>query len=134
MGLSYQSPFNNYPTHSNVSIKFFKWQLMWQLTKSSTSHLFMITGHINRAVQILHTNFTTTRDLIVSRLECRPFVAPDGSVKVLKTPKNSNYHLSISCLRKADTCDALLLPEEIKTALGHSHKQLLSSEFGLKLN
>lgn len=43
------------------------------------------------------------QDLIVSRLECRPFVAPDGSVKVSSTAKNAHYHLRFECLTKADS-------------------------------
>jgi hypothetical protein len=40
---------------------------------------------------------TPPHDLIVARLECRPFVAPDGAVKVSTTAKNSHYHLCIQC-------------------------------------
>ena len=38
----------------------------------------------------------------VSRLEQRPFVASDGSVKVSSTPSNSYYHLKMQCLLNAD--------------------------------
>ena len=41
-------------------------------------------------------------DLIVSRMECHPFIAPDMSVKVPKTPNNAHYHLHMECLTAVD--------------------------------
>ena len=37
-------------------------------------------------------------DLIACRLERRPFIGPDGSVKVPTTPRNLHYHLDSACL------------------------------------
>ena len=41
-------------------------------------------------------------DLIVPRMECHPFIAPDMSVKVPKTPNNAHYHLHMECLTAVD--------------------------------
>lgn len=63
---------------------------------------------------------SSSSNLVVSRLECRPFVSPDGSVKVPKTPKNSHYHLSMECLTNADPSfhpQKLQLPNELKVTL-----------------
>ena len=59
-------------------------------------------------------------DLIVSRLECRAFVTPNGSVKVPTTPENSHYHLSLSCLTNADPYfqpQFIAIPEDVKNKL-----------------
>ena len=74
-------------------------------------------------------------DLIVSRLECRPFVAPDGSVKVPSSPKNSHYHLAKECLTNTDpsfTPSMLFVPDDVKTALSQHHKDVLR-KFGLQV-
>ena len=41
-------------------------------------------------------------DLIVSRLECRPFVTSEGTVKVPTKPNSSHYHFNVKCLTTAD--------------------------------
>ena len=40
-------------------------------------------------------------DLIVSRMECRPFVAPDGTVKVPSKLSAVHYHFKMECLSAA---------------------------------
>ena len=73
-------------------------------------------------------------NLIVSRLECRPFIAPDGAVKVTTTPKNSHYHLNMECLTKADASfkpQCLVLPDDLKGKLLNEHKSYLSDKFGI---
>ena len=74
------------------------------------------------------------QDLIVSRLECRPFVAPDGSVKVSSTAKNSHYHLRFECLTKADSSfspQCLVIPDNVKEKLSDLHKQHLLNTFNI---
>ena len=59
-------------------------------------------------------------DLIVSRLECRPFVAPDGQVKIPTTPKNSHYHAAPTCLLKADpfiNLSSVVMPDHVANKL-----------------
>lgn len=70
-------------------------------------------------------------DLIVSRLECHPFVAPDGSVKVPGSPKNSHYHLAKECLTNTDpsfTPSMLFVPDDVKTSLSQQHKDFFIKE------
>ena len=45
---------------------------------------------------------TPPNNLIVNRMKCRPYVAPDKSVKVPFKPSASHYHLSEECLKAAD--------------------------------
>lgn len=64
-------------------------------------------------------------DLIVSRLECRPYMTPDKTVKVPKTPSNAHYHLRVECLMAADPGfipRQLVVPEDVKDKLSAQHK------------
>ena len=72
---------------------------------------------------------TPPNDLIVSRMECRPFVAPDRSVKVPSKPSASHYHLSNECLTAADANfdpKAIVLPPDVKRRLTPQHYSMLS--------
>jgi len=63
-------------------------------------------------------------DLIVSRLECHPYLTPDKSVRIPKTPSNSHYHLRMECLIATDPefdPHNLVLPEEVKEKLTSQH-------------
>ena len=56
---------------------------------------------------------TVPDDLIVSCMECRPFVASDGTVKVPAKPSASHYHLNIDCLTAASASfdpNSIVLP------------------------
>jgi hypothetical protein len=69
-------------------------------------------------------------DLIVSRLECRPYTTPEKVVKVPTTPSNAHYHLRMECLTATDpefNPRSLVVPEELKEKLSIQHKALLSS-------
>lgn len=79
---------------------------------------------------------SSTNTLIVSRLERRPFVAPDGSVKVPASAKNSHYHLSMNCLTNADPSflpQNLQLPNELKAVLSVEQLSILA-KFGVDVN
>ena len=72
---------------------------------------------------------TPPNDLIVSRMECRPFVSPDRSVKVPSKPSASHYHLNKECLTAADTNfdpRAIVLPPDVKRGLTPQHYNVLS--------
>ena len=72
-------------------------------------------------------------DLIVSRMECRPFRLPDNSIRVLSNASNAHYHLRMECLKAADPGFNplnMVLPHDVKVKLSAEHKQLLSSNFG----
>ena len=71
-------------------------------------------------------------DLIVSRLECRPYMTPEKIVKTPKTPSNAHYHLRVECLRAADpqfSPRCLVVPEDVKDQLSAQHNALLASFF-----
>ena len=77
---------------------------------------------------------TSPQDLIVARLECRPYIATDGSVKVPTKPSCSHYHLKIDCLVAADAKfnpRNIVLPLEVRECLKNNHKELLLNDFGL---
>ena len=59
-------------------------------------------------------------DLIVSRMECRPFVAPDGTVKVPSKPSAVHYHFKMECLSAASPSfhpSTMVLPSEYMSVL-----------------
>ena len=73
-------------------------------------------------------------DLIFSRLECRPFVRPDGTIQVPATPSNYHYHLELSCVQAASpglTTINLTIPDDVKLKLRDCHKLALLSKFGV---
>ena len=56
-------------------------------------------------------------DLIVSRLECRPYMTPDKVERVPKTASNAHYHLRMECLKAADpvfNSRCMSIPEDVK--------------------
>ena len=72
-------------------------------------------------------------DLVVSRLEYRPFVTPEGTVKVPTKPSCSHYHLNVKCLTTADPNfrpQSIVLPPDVKRSLKDHHYTVLST-FGL---
>jgi len=76
---------------------------------------------------------TVPDDLIVSRMECRPFVASDGTVKMPAKPSASHYHLNVDCLTAASASfnpNSIVLPSDIKKNLKSQHYAVLS-KFGL---
>ena len=73
------------------------------------------------------------QDLIVSCLECRPFITPEGTVKLPTKPSCSHYHLKMKCLKAADpnfSPRCIVLPADVKKGLQAQHYAILSS-FGL---
>jgi len=77
---------------------------------------------------------TVPDDLIVSRMECRPFVASDGAVKVPAKPSASHYHLKMECLTAAAADfdpKTIVLPQDVKSSLTPQHYAVLS-KFGLQ--
>ena len=107
---------------------------------STTAHLFTLkkmSARIKKC-QGCKKQFhdTAPSTLVVSRLECRPFVSPDGSVKVPKTPKNSHYHLHMECLSSADPSfqpHQLCLPTDMRLALSESEIDSLT-KFGVQIS
>ena len=75
-------------------------------------------------------------DLIVSRLECRPyFCKQKQEVTTPKTPSNSHYHADFSCIRSADPTfqsTQLVIPPEVQSKLLPVHKEHLRWQFGLR--
>ena len=69
-------------------------------------------------------------DLIVSRLECRPYMTPDKVVRVPKTASNAHYHLRMECLKAADpgfNSRCMSIPEDVKDKLSPQHEAFLSA-------
>ena len=78
---------------------------------------------------------TPPSDLIVSRMECRPFVTPGGSVKVPAKPSAAHYHLNKHCPTVADVNfdpNSVVLLPDVKRGLKPKHYRVLS-EFGLRV-
>ena len=76
---------------------------------------------------------TTPDDLIVCRMERRPFVASDGAVKVPAKPSAAHYHLNLECLTAAAANfdpSSIVIPPDIKKNLTPQHYAVLS-KFGL---
>ena len=75
---------------------------------------------------------TLPQDLIVAQLECRPYVAADGSAKVLNKPSCAHYHLKMDCLVAADVkfkpCN-IVVPLDVRKCLKSEHQELLN-DFG----
>ena len=72
-------------------------------------------------------------DLIVCRMECRPFIAPDGTVKVPSKPSAAHYHLKLECLSAASPGfepSAIVLPAEVRQNLKPLHHAVLA-KFGI---
>ena len=67
-------------------------------------------------------------NVIVSHLEGRPFVTPEGTVKVPTKPSCAHYHLNMKCLTAADpnfSPQRMILPPGIKKGLQALHYTLL---------
>ena len=63
---------------------------------------------------------TAPDDLIVYRMECRPFVATDGAVRISAKPSASHYHLKMECLTAATgnfDPKGIVLPPDVKNNL-----------------
>jgi len=57
-------------------------------------------------------------------MECRPFVAPDGTVKVPSKPSAVHYHFNMECLSAASPTfqpSSIVLPADIKRNLHQVH-------------
>jgi len=69
-------------------------------------------------------------DLIVSRMERRPFVAPDGTVRLPSKSSASHYHLKMECLTAAcasfDPRD-IVTPPDVSKRLTPQHFAILSA-------
>ena len=69
-------------------------------------------------------------DLILSRAENRPFVAPDGSTKIPTKPSVYHYHFKKDCIEatgvKFDPC-MFVMPDDVKERLTIQHVSMLSS-------
>ena len=72
-------------------------------------------------------------DLVVSRMERRPYVAGDRSVKVPPKLSAPHYHLNLRCLQEVDplfNIQSLKVPEEVQATLTEIHKEYLLHNFG----
>ena len=77
-------------------------------------------------------------DIVVARLEKRPFRDQSG---VLKTPSRASaahYHARLACVRAGDpnfltSTSALVIPAVVAMVLTAVHQELLLLEFGLQL-
>ena len=73
-------------------------------------------------------------DLIISRLERRPFMNQVGMLHTPWTPSHAHYHLDMRCIRAADSSfvpSSLVFPGSVRLQLQHSHKEKLMAQFGL---
>ena len=75
-------------------------------------------------------------DLIVARLERRPFVNTTGDLSTPWKPSHAHYHLDMGCIRAADNTfvpSSLAIPPSVEMQLLPSHKDKLQAKFGLKV-
>ena len=72
-------------------------------------------------------------DIVIGRLERRPFRDPSGSIKTPTKASAAHYRLKLMCLRAADPSfvpSSIVVPSEVALVLNASHHQLLLFEFG----
>ena len=75
-------------------------------------------------------------DLIVARLERRPFVNTVGDLSTPWKPSHAHYHLDMACIHAADNTfvpSSLAIPPSVEMQLLPSHKDKLQAKFGLKV-
>ena len=75
-------------------------------------------------------------DIVVARLEKRPFRDQSGALKTASRASAAHYHARLGCVRAGDPSfvpSALLIPADIAVVLTAQHKELLLTEFGLQV-
>jgi hypothetical protein len=144
-GSSFSAPLQNYslpgsPHPSGQQRSFSSNALQTVYEPSTSAHPFIVkkmNARVKKCQGCKHEFHDSSPDnLIVSRLEYRPFVTPDGSVKVPTSAKNSHYHLSMECLTNADASfhpRSLQLPNDLKANLSRKQMDTLT-KFGLLIN
>lgn len=73
-------------------------------------------------------------DLVVARLECRPYRAAGGETMTPSQPSNSHYHVSLQCIRSAEPTFSpvtLVIPDDVHSSLSEAHKQFINSALGI---
>ena len=67
-------------------------------------------------------------DLEIARKECRPYKGPGGESKIPSTLSNSNYHVSMHCIRAADpnfSAYELVIPDDVREYLSDVSSMLV---------
>ena len=75
-------------------------------------------------------------DLIVSRLERRPYRNAMGELTTPFKPSNAHYHLELGCILAADSTfipSSLVIPGSVMCQLTPAHKDKLNSKLGIKI-
>ena len=73
-------------------------------------------------------------DLIVCRLERRPFKNAAGELTTPWKPSHAHYHLDIGCIKAADSSflpSSLAIPGSVRLLMQPVHKEKLFTQFGL---
>ena len=73
-------------------------------------------------------------DLIIARMEQRPFVTGDGFVKVPSKMSNSHYHLRWECLQLADPTfnpANIVTPSDVRAKLTTTSQRILTRKVSL---
>ena len=73
-------------------------------------------------------------DIVVARVERRPYRDAGGTLKYPARPSAAHYHFRLSCIRSAEPSFSLLslvVPMDITTQLTAQHKHPLQLDFGL---
>lgn len=76
-------------------------------------------------------------DIVIARLEKRPFRDQSGTVKTPSRASASHYHARLACVRAGDSSfipSTLVIPADVATILSAQHRELLQFEFGLQVN
>jgi len=72
------------------------------------------------------TTITPPHDLIVSRLERRPYRNATGQLTTPYNPSNAHYHLDMGCIKAADStfvASSLVIPGSVMCQLTQAHKE-----------
>ena len=76
-------------------------------------------------------------NVVVARLEQRPFRDSTGVLKTLSRPSAAHYHVRLTCIRTADpnfVPNSLVIPGDVASILTLQHQVLLRFEFGLQVS
>ena len=75
-------------------------------------------------------------DLIIARLERRPYRNPLGELTTPFNPSNSHYHLELGCVRAADNTfvpSSLVVPGSVMFQMTQVHKERIMAKLGLHI-
>lgn len=76
-------------------------------------------------------------DIVIARLEKRPFRDQGGTLKTPSRASAAHYHARLACVRAGDPSflpSALVIPADVAVVLTTLHQELLLLEFGLQLS